>query len=159
MKNIKTFEDDFSVNEKWDGEGKVKSTGQFGKKTVEELKKSISVLKKKKDRSAAESKKLRQLNFAVRAKTGWGKVKEGEIQEKYDMDLEGGDIGDEYAKFVICQAFEEHKETGHMGASLRHALDELIKEEGEAVAEHKDLIIDSIVKLLESMAKEAKSMQ
>lgn len=73
--------DEFSLDEKWNldkGEG-VKSTGEFHKKTVTELKKTRASLKKKKDRTAEDTKKLRKVNFAIRAKTGFGKIKEEAI--------------------------------------------------------------------------------
>lgn len=59
------------IQEKWEGDAKVEQTGEYSGKTVEELKKMRSGLKAKKERSAAESTKLRQINFAIRAKRNW----------------------------------------------------------------------------------------
>lgn len=59
------------IQEKWSGDAEVEQTGQYAKKTIEELKSMRSKLKAKKERSAAESTKLRQINFAIRAKRDW----------------------------------------------------------------------------------------
>jgi hypothetical protein len=83
--NIK--EDD--LDEKWAGDAEVKPTGQYKDKTVAELKSMLAKLKKGgphgKDSPAA--KKMRQINFALRAKGGWKKgegaaMKEEELAEK-----------------------------------------------------------------------------
>ena len=72
LKNVKMFED-FDpetdvVSEKWDGDSKVKSTGENSGKTIEQLEKEAESLRAKDDKTEAESKKLRQINFAIRAK-------------------------------------------------------------------------------------------
>src|SRR3972149_5893258 len=81
-KFTKSYDEFFnSMDEKWNLEGKkkVKSTGEWKKKTVTELKAKKKAIKDKEHRTAEDTKKLRQINFAIRAKTGWGKVKEEEI--------------------------------------------------------------------------------
>ena len=66
---------DVDVNEKWDTDTEIKQTGQYSGKTIEELKSMRAKLKAKKERTAAESTKLRQINFAIRAKRDFkGKV-------------------------------------------------------------------------------------
>jgi len=77
------------LDEKWAGDAEVKPTGQYKDKTVAELKSMLAKLKKGgphgKDSPAA--KKMRQINFALRAKGGWKKgegaaMKEEELAEK-----------------------------------------------------------------------------
>ena len=75
--------DDF-INEKWDGNTEIKQTGQYSGKTIEELEKMKNALKAKKDHTEAETKKLRQINFAIRAKRNWKGVTESvNGSEKY----------------------------------------------------------------------------
>jgi hypothetical protein len=60
-----------SIKEKWAGDTEVKSTGQWADKTIGELQSKRKALLAKDDRSAAETKQLRQINFAIRAKRDW----------------------------------------------------------------------------------------
>ena len=64
------------VDEKWSGNNATnpKKKGMFKGKTEAELRKERAKLKKKEKRTKAESTRLREINFALRAKTGWGKV-------------------------------------------------------------------------------------
>lgn len=77
MNNIKTFEQ-FEINEKWDSKVEVpkKEKGKYKEWTLTELKEERAKLKDKKSKTATESSKLREINFAIRAKTGWGKIKD-----------------------------------------------------------------------------------
>lgn len=59
------------VDEKWSGDAKIKQTGEYSGKSIEELEKMKGSLMKKKDRTDAETKKVRQINFAIRAKRNW----------------------------------------------------------------------------------------
>lgn len=59
------------IQEKWKGAGEVQQTGEYADKTITELKSMQSKLKDKKERTAEESTKLRQINFAIRAKRDW----------------------------------------------------------------------------------------
>ena len=77
------------VLEKWAGDAKVKSTGEYKDKTVSQLKSMLAQLKKsgphKKD--SPEAKKQHQINFALRAKGHWQKgegaaMKEEQLDEK-----------------------------------------------------------------------------
>jgi hypothetical protein len=65
------------VFEKWEGDVEIKQTGEHANKTVDEIKKQIANLKKRqegKDKADPKiTKTLRELNFALRAKTGWKK--------------------------------------------------------------------------------------
>ncbi len=58
------------VGEAWAKPAKVKHTGKNTNKSVAKLKKEETKAKKRGD-----TKAMRQKNFAIRAKTGWGKVK------------------------------------------------------------------------------------
>jgi hypothetical protein len=78
------------VDEKWAGDAKIKPTGQYSGKSKEELKSMLAKLKKSgphgKDSPAA--KKMRQINFALRAKGGWksgegAAMKEEKVDEKF----------------------------------------------------------------------------
>ena len=71
------------LKEKWDKEVEVKEPGKYKGWTLEKLRAAHKTLKDKKDRTATESGKLKELNFAIRAKTGWGKVKESVVKEDY----------------------------------------------------------------------------
>ena|SRR5665213_708656 len=57
------------VTEAWKKEAKVKHTGRNTNKSVAKLKKERSKAKK-----SGNTKSIRQKNFAIRAKTGWGKA-------------------------------------------------------------------------------------
>lgn len=62
---------EFSLNEKWKGDAEVEQTGEYADKTVAELQSMRNGLKAKDERTADESTKLRQINFAIRAKRNW----------------------------------------------------------------------------------------
>jgi len=69
---------EFLVNEKWGVKVAVspKEKGKYKGKSVKELRAQLTKLKAKgphkKDSPGYE--KMKELNFAIRAKTGWGKV-------------------------------------------------------------------------------------
>ena len=76
------------VKEKWAGDAKIQATGEYSKKSVEELKSMLAKLKKSgpHDADSPEAKKQRQINFALRSKGGWKKgegaaMKEGNLSE------------------------------------------------------------------------------
>ena len=56
------------VLEAWKGDPEIEQTGEYASKTKAELCKMRAGLKDKEKRSAADSKKLRQINFALRSK-------------------------------------------------------------------------------------------
>ena len=60
-----------SVTEKWAGDTKIKKTGQWAGKTIAELQKLASALRKKESRTPAEQSRLKQINFAIRSKRDW----------------------------------------------------------------------------------------
>jgi len=68
------------VAEKWDTETKVAPSeqGKYSGKTVEDLRKSLVALKKSgpHTKGSKEYGRMKELQFAIRAKTGWGKVDE-----------------------------------------------------------------------------------
>jgi len=68
----------------------VKPTGEYKDKSVEELKSMLAKLKKSgpHDENSPQAKKMRQINFALRAKGGWKKgegaaMKEEKVDEKF----------------------------------------------------------------------------
>lgn len=66
------------VEEKWDAKMKTakKDIGKWEGYSVADLKKRKKRLMDKESRTAAEQKEVKQINFAIRAKTGWGKISE-----------------------------------------------------------------------------------
>ena len=68
------------LQEKWKGEHEIKKLDKYGKEeqSLSELKKKASALRSKPSRTASQSKELKRINFAIRARTGWGKVSEEE---------------------------------------------------------------------------------
>ena len=66
------------VDEKWDTETKVSPSekGKYEGKTLEELRKSYNALKASGPhaKGSTEYGRMRELAFAIRAKTGWGNV-------------------------------------------------------------------------------------
>jgi hypothetical protein len=78
-----------ALDEKWAGDAEVKPTGQYKDKSVAELKSMLAKLKKSSphDKDSPAAKKMRQINFALRAKGGWksgegAAMKEEELAEK-----------------------------------------------------------------------------
>lgn len=73
--------------EKWAGDAEVKPTGQYKDKTKEELKSMLAKLHKSgpHDKDSPAAKKMRQINFALRAKGGWKKG-EGAAMKEAEMD-------------------------------------------------------------------------
>lgn len=69
-KFIPSFIEFNGIFENWDSD-EIESTGEYADKTIGELIKMRDALRDKKDRSDDDSTKLRQLNFAIRAKRGW----------------------------------------------------------------------------------------
>lgn len=90
---VKMYEAEEAVKEKWGVKMKVdpKERGKYKGKNVAELRKQLAALKKRgpHKRDSKEYGTMKELQFAIRAKTGWGKVgasleKDGaELQEKY----------------------------------------------------------------------------
>ena len=69
-----------AIDEKWDTETKVspEERGKYKGKTKDELLKSYNALKKSgpHKKGSPEYGRMRELAFAIRAKSGWGKVGE-----------------------------------------------------------------------------------
>lgn len=65
------------LNEKWNTDYKTPDDkkGMWNNWSLEDLQKERDRLKNKTSRTSAESTRLKQVNFAIRAKTGWGKIK------------------------------------------------------------------------------------
>ena len=73
------------VDEKWAGNAKVEPTGQYAGKTIEQLKSMRAKLKASGPHAegSKEAKRMKQINFAIRAKKGWkGGVDEAQLDEK-----------------------------------------------------------------------------
>lgn len=72
------------LKEKWAGDADIKKLDKYGKEqqSLAQLKSKQSALRSKKDRTDADSKELKRINFAIRARTGWGKAES--VSEKFD---------------------------------------------------------------------------
>lgn len=74
---------EITINEKWEGDVKVKSTGEHAGKTVQQLKSELDTLKNKSKGYQDKGQKVpqsiidqeREILFAIRAKKGWPKGK------------------------------------------------------------------------------------
>jgi len=68
------------IEEKWKGDAEIDATGEYADKTVAELRKMYNALKKSGPHKAGSepNTKMKQIAFAIRAKTGFGKVGESE---------------------------------------------------------------------------------
>jgi hypothetical protein len=73
---------DIIVLEKWSGDAEIEHTGEHASKSVEQLRKEASSLKKRQEAHKKNNdgkadpeitEQLREVNFAIRAKTGWKK--------------------------------------------------------------------------------------
>ena len=98
-------------NEAWQGNPKIKKTGQWSGKTIAELQKLASSLRKKESRTASEQSKLKQINFAIRSKRDW----KGDTKENISENLEeakgimGRVAGDKFVKDNQQLEFQEVK--------------------------------------------------
>ena len=63
------------LEEKWKGDAEIEQTGEWSGKTVAQLRKRKKQLMDKEERTKAEQDEVREINFAIRAKTGWKKGK------------------------------------------------------------------------------------
>ena len=63
------------LQEKWKGDAEVEQTGEWSDMTVAQLRKRKKQLMDKEERTEAEQKEVREINFAIRAKTGWKRGK------------------------------------------------------------------------------------
>jgi len=100
--NQLTREQSEPVYEKWGTETKVSPAekGKYAGKTKSELLKSYNALKKSgpHKKGSAEYGKMRELAFAIRAKSDWGKVDESDIEQPrhpQELDYQAGPEDDE----------------------------------------------------------------
>ena len=70
------MEDELNLDEKWSGDAEVKSTGQNTNQSVSTLRKQAANAK-----ARGDTKEVHQKDFAIRAKTGWGKTTEESMDE------------------------------------------------------------------------------
>lgn len=98
-------------NEAWQGNAEIKKTGQWAGKTIAELQKLASTLRKKDRRTSTEQSKLKQINFAIRSKRDW----KGDTKENISENLEeakgimGRVAGDKFVKGNEQLEFQEVK--------------------------------------------------
>ena len=63
------------LEEKWKGDVEIEQTGEWAGKTLDQLRKRKNTLMDKEERTPEEQEGVREINFAIRAKTGWKKGK------------------------------------------------------------------------------------
>lgn len=63
------------LEEKWKGDAEIEQTGEWSDMTVAQLRKRKKGLMDKEERTKAEQDEVREINFAIRAKTGWKRGK------------------------------------------------------------------------------------
>ena len=63
------------LEEKWKGDAEIEQTGEWAGKTLDQLRKRKNTLMDKEERTPEEQEEGREINFAIRAKTGWKKGK------------------------------------------------------------------------------------
>jgi|TARA_R100001129_G_C5230551_1_gene222415 hypothetical protein len=63
------------LEEKWKGDVEIEQTGEWAGKTLDQLRKRKNTLMDKEERTPEEQEEVREINFAIRAKTGWKKGK------------------------------------------------------------------------------------
>lgn len=81
------------------------------------------------------------------------------ISEDYEMDLDGGEIGDEHAKAVLDRAFEMHKEAGAVARwNLQAAFDSVLKENQLDDKSRKTMVADSVRLILEELTDQAEEL-
>jgi hypothetical protein len=121
-KTIETYESKHEdVNEKWDGDVKIKKTGEHADKTVKELKTELNKLKEKSKKYQDEGKKVpkkiidqeAELKFAIRAKQGWKeKINENNHEiEEWVLDLAESKYTHFTSKNDIMKIINEKMET------------------------------------------------
>ena len=121
-KTIETYESKHKdVNEKWEGDVKVKKTGEHADKTVSELKKELNSLKEKSKKYQDEGKKVpkkiidqeAELKFAIRAKQGWKKKMNENVSEieEWVLDLTESKYSQFTSKNDIMKIINEKMET------------------------------------------------
>jgi uncharacterized protein YoxC len=99
-RSIGVYEEDMEeseLEEKWKDDAKVRKTGEYAGKTLEELQKELASLKEKskkyqdKDEDVPQDiiRKEAQVKFAIRAKRNWpkGHMDEKKIEEELDEDV------------------------------------------------------------------------
>lgn len=116
MTNCKCNHKKKEVDEKWDGEVKVKQTGEYAKKSLSQIDSKIKKLKDKNEKKKEKGEKIphkdktemSQLYFAKRAKKDWpGKGKTAVKENKSSITLSENELIDMIEKIVM----EEKKET------------------------------------------------
>jgi len=109
------------VNEKWEGDTKVKKTGEHAGKSVVELKKELNSLKEKSKKYQDEGKKVpkkiidqeAEIKFAIRAKQGWKKKMNESVSEveEWVLDLTESKYSNFTSKNDIMNIISEKMES------------------------------------------------
>lgn len=123
-----------SLEEKWNKDVEVKKTGEHAGQTVAQIRKRLSALKKKEDKSEAEKKEQDELVFALRAKTGWKKGKGATKESAFERFLDG----------IMQEKWGGDAEVHHTGefedrtvASLKKELNKIKAKEDKTEADKK----------------------
>ncbi len=133
-----------SVTEKWAGDTKIKKTGQWAGKTIAELQKLASALRKKESRTPAEQSRLKQINFAIRSKRDWkGGTKESINEsrgvtarapgEQYVSDTDPKDV----LTMVGVQALPSDGQAYGSAEELENALEQVLPSGAKVIQDNK----------------------
>lgn len=114
--NIMTANESAELDEKWAHKAKINPAekGKHTEKSVAELRKQLAGAKKRGDTSA-----MRELNFAIRAKTGWGKVSKEGVNESSVEEMR---VDEKWGVKTTPPASEKGKHTNKTVAELRKQL-------------------------------------
>lgn len=124
------------VQEKFDAEMDPEEKGKYKGKTLEDLRTQLKKLKDsgphKKD--SAEYEKMNELEFAIRAKTGWGKVEEEQEdkEDKEEVMQENKSLSSQNSKLLV-----ERKKTLNENKLLTEKLEKLLVEHNKLLEESK----------------------
>jgi hypothetical protein len=134
-----------NLEEKWKGDADIKATGEYADKTVAELRKMYNALKKSGPHEAGSepNTKMKQIAFAIRAKTGFGKVTEAvapEVEKFMDAVVAAGDEGYE----MLADA-----QIGQYGDAVRKFVENMYANASQEIGGHPDddqeLILDKMM--------------
>lgn len=146
MKHIKLFDE--SVNEKWDTDSQIPASekGKYNGWTLEELHAERNKLKEKRERSEKESSRLREINFAIRAKQ---KDKWGKIKESMSIDDAKNHVGGIIAQAGFTEDYKKGQESIKSGwdtviklTSNQKEKEKLARERNEALAAHFNMVLE-----------------
>lgn len=130
------------VDEKWAGDAKIEKTGQYAGKSAAELKSMLAKLKKSgpHHKDSKEAKRMRQINFALRAKGGWKKGEGAAMKEESKLDEKA--VSQQQQKFMgMVHAIQKGEKIKGASKELKAAAKGMTKKAAHdyAATKHKGL--------------------